>query len=111
MDLDQYKLEITPDDGRELQQHKSVMRWDIKKKKYQPVMVGNDGKVIRNKGRRNEAGQKVTGEAVKTDIYAKWMKNKKNRIQGVGELESGAAERTFLESVSKKSVGGQKSNI
>lgn len=88
-----------------MQKAKSVMRWDAKKKKYQIVAINSEGKKMKQKG-RNEAGAKVTGEVEKSDIYSKWMKNKKNRIQQVGELESGAAEKQFLAGTMKRSVGG-----
>ena len=35
----EYGLDVVADDNQGLQKHKSVMRWDIKKKKYLPVML------------------------------------------------------------------------
>lgn len=97
LDLEQYRMDMLGDDGKSLQAQKSVMKWDAKKKKFLPTLVGADGRAIRKKNRRNEAGKKVTGAAEKTDIYAKWARNKKVRIQGVGEMEgSRNASMAFL---------------
>lgn len=63
------------------------MRWDAKKKKYLPVLVSADGKVLRKETRKNEAGKKMKGDVEKSDLYAKWSKNSKARIQNVGEME------------------------
>lgn len=82
------------DDGKTLQKQKSVMRWDAKKKKYLPVMISADGKALKEhnaKNRKNESGKKVSGSAEQSDLYAKWAKNTKKRVQTVGELENGGS--------------------
>merc|ERR1712194_798772 len=82
------------DDGKTLQKQKSVMRWDAKKKKYLPVMISADGKALKEhnaKNRKNESGQKVSGKAEQSDLYSKWAKNTKKRVQTVGELENGGS--------------------
>merc|ERR1711948_157263 len=68
------------------------MGWDAKKKKYLPVMVSVDGRVVKQGKRTNESGQKVSGEAQKSDIYKKWARTTKKRIQKVGELEQGYSD-------------------
>ncbi|CAD7928893.1 unnamed protein product [Amoebophrya sp. A120] len=98
LDLDRYELNIMGDDGKELQKQQFVRRWDAKKKKYLQVKIGADGKAIREKNRTNEAGKKVSGDAKRTDAYAKWSKTQKQRIQQVGELENSNAALSFLAS-------------
>lgn len=86
LDMEQYQMDLLPDDSSDIKRSKSVMRWDAKKKKYLPVMVSVDGRVVKGQ-RRNESGQKVKGEGGKSGIYQKWTKASKRRIQKVGELE------------------------
>ncbi|CAE8736813.1 unnamed protein product, partial [Polarella glacialis] len=94
LEMEQYQMDLMPDDSSNIQKAKSVIRWDAKKKKYLPTMVSVDGKVLKGQ-RRNESGQIVKGEAEKSAIYNKWSKATKNRIQKIGELEEGvAAART-----------------
>merc|ERR1711920_321627 len=71
---------------------KSVMRWDSKKKKFLPVMVSVDGRVVKSSKRTNESGARVKGDGEKSDIYKKWARNTKKRIQKVGELEQGYSD-------------------
>merc|ERR1712194_745733 len=72
-----------------LSKSKSVMRWDAKKKKFLPVMVSVDGRVVKGSKQTNEAGKRVKGDGEKSDLYKKWSKTTKKRIQKVGELEQG----------------------
>jgi len=85
--MEEYQLDIAPDERDAISKAKSVIRWDVKRKKYLPVMVAADGKVVKKGVRRNEAGVKVTGDAEKTNLYKKWANKSKLRIQRVGELE------------------------
>jgi len=45
--MEQYQMDLLPDDENNIQKAKSVMRWDAKKKKYLPCMVAVDGKVVK----------------------------------------------------------------
>merc|ERR1712070_217930 len=45
LNMEQYQLDLTPDERGTLQTQKSVMKWDARKKKYLPVMVAADGRV------------------------------------------------------------------
>ena len=49
-------------------------------------MVTADGRALKGQ-RRNESGKKVKGDAQKSNIYEKWSKATKKRIQKVGEVE------------------------
>jgi len=98
LEIEKFKMDLCADDGDNLKKQKAVMRWDAKKKKYLPVMLNADGRVNRKLSRTNESGQKVTGEATKTDLYAKWTKSSKARIQKVGEMEVSNAGLLHLRS-------------
>lgn len=87
LDMEQYQLDLMPDDSTDIKKAKSVMRWDARKKKYLPTMVSVDGRVVKGQ-RRNESGKKVKGDAEKSGIYAKWVKATKKTIPKVGELEN-----------------------
>jgi len=87
LDMEQYQMDLMPDDSSDIRKAKSVMRWDARKKKYLPTMVSVDGRALKGQ-RRNESGQKVKGDAEKTSIYQKWAKATKKRIQKVGEMEN-----------------------
>merc|ERR1711953_767986 len=39
LDMEQYQLDLMPDDEGQIKSAKSVIRWDAKKKKYLPCMV------------------------------------------------------------------------
>lgn len=84
--MEQYQMDLLPDDSSDIKKAKSVMRWDAKRKKYLPTMVTVDGKALKGQ-RRNESGKKVKGKAQKSNIYEKWSKATKRRIQKVGEVE------------------------
>mmetsp|Transcript_25107 Transcript_25107/g.54655 ORF Transcript_25107/g.54655 Transcript_25107/m.54655 type:complete len:973 (-) Transcript_25107:215-3133(-) len=86
LDMEEYQMDLLPDDSSDLKKSKSVIRWDAKKKKYLPVMVSADGRVQKS-NRRNESGKKVTGDGVKSNIYKKWVQSTKKRIPKVGEME------------------------
>eukprot|EP00913_Durusdinium_trenchii_P016458 g15472.t1 len=79
-DMEQYQMDLLPDDSSDIKKAKSVMRWDAKRKKYLPTMVTADGRALKGQ-RRNESGKKVKGEAQKSNIYEKWSKATKKRIQ------------------------------
>lgn len=91
LDMEQYQMDLMPDDSSDIKRAKSVMRWDAKKKKYLPTMVSVDGRVVKGQ-RKNESGQKVKGDGEKSGLYKKWAKTTKKRIQKVGELETGASD-------------------
>eukprot|EP00931_Biecheleriopsis_adriatica_P004094 TRINITY_DN105812_c0_g1_i1.p1 TRINITY_DN105812_c0_g1~~TRINITY_DN105812_c0_g1_i1.p1 ORF type:complete len:964 (-),score=242.14 TRINITY_DN105812_c0_g1_i1:48-2660(-) len=91
LDMEQYQMDLMPDDSTDIKKAKSVMRWDAKKKKYLPTMVSVDGRALKGQ-RRNESGQKVKGDAEKSNIYQKWAKATKKRIQKVGELEQATSD-------------------
>jgi len=90
LEMEQYQVDLVPDDDKSIKKAKSVMRWDAKKKKFLPVMVAADGRVAKTQ-RRNEAGKKVSGEAERTDQYKRWARTTKKRIQKIGELEEETA--------------------
>ncbi|CAK9067081.1 unnamed protein product [Durusdinium trenchii] len=90
-DMEQYQMDLLPDDSSDIKKAKSVMRWDAKRKKYLPTMVTADGRALKGQ-RRNESGKKVKGEAQKSNIYEKWSKATKKRIQKVGEVEDASAD-------------------
>ncbi|CAE7455523.1 Ddx54 [Symbiodinium necroappetens] len=85
-DMEQYQMDLLPDDASDIKKAKSVMRWDTKKKKYLPTMVSVDGRALKGQ-RRNESGKKVKGEKEKGSAYQKWSQATKRRIQKVGEVE------------------------
>lgn len=87
LDMDQYQMDLLPDEGGDIRKAKSVMRWDSKKKKYLPVMVSVDGRALKTQKKTNESGQRVKGDAQKSKLYEKWARTSKTRIQKVGELE------------------------
>jgi len=90
--MEEYQMDLLPDERGDIQRQKSVMRWDAKKKKYLPVMVSADGRVVKKNQTKNESGVKVTGDREKSSIYKKWAEATKRRIQKVGELELGASD-------------------
>lgn len=100
LEMEQYQLDLMPDEAGEVQKAKSVVRWDAKKKKYLPVMIGADGRVVKS-SRRDDQGRKIKGEREKSSIYKKWAKTSKRRIQKVGELEEGVQDH----------LGGLKSKL
>jgi len=86
--MEDYQLDLMPDDEGKIKSSKSVVRWDAKKKKFLPCMVAADGSVNRF-SRKNESGKKVKGDAEASGLYQKWAKTSKLRIQRPGELEQG----------------------
>jgi ATP-dependent RNA helicase DDX54/DBP10 len=90
LDMDSYQLDLCPDEGGQMQVAKSVIKWDAKKKKYLPVMVAADGRVVKQRPgqRKDESGQNIKDDGGKSGSYSKWAKQTKKRIQKVGELEN-----------------------
>lgn len=88
LDMESYQLDLMADEEGAIKSAQSVMRWDAKKKKYLPVMVAADGKVVKSSRKVNESGVKVKGDAEKSNLYQKWAKTSKLRIQKPGELEA-----------------------
>lgn len=89
LDMEQYQIDLCPDEGSALQTQKAVIKWDAKKKKYLPVMVAADGRVVKHKARKDESGVNIKeGDGEKSGSYVKWAKSTKKRIQKVGELEN-----------------------
>merc|ERR1719421_1722891 len=84
LDMEQYQLDLTPDEQGSLQKAKSVIKWDAKKKKYLPVMVAADGRVVKQKQHKNESGAKINDDGEKSGSYQKWAKSTKKRIQKIG---------------------------
>eukprot|EP00927_Polykrikos_kofoidii_P073015 TRINITY_DN6908_c0_g1_i1.p1 TRINITY_DN6908_c0_g1~~TRINITY_DN6908_c0_g1_i1.p1 ORF type:complete len:950 (-),score=222.35 TRINITY_DN6908_c0_g1_i1:471-3320(-) len=89
LDLEDYQLDLLPDEDGNIKSAKSVIRWDAKKKKYLPVMVAADGRVVKSSRKQNESGKRVKGEVEKSNLYQKWTKTSKTRIQKPGEMEQG----------------------
>lgn len=87
LEMEQYQIDLMPDDSNDIKKSKSVIRWDAKKKKYLPVMVSVDGRVVKGQQRTNESGQKVKGDAERSNIYKKWAQATNKRIQKSGEME------------------------
>jgi ATP-dependent RNA helicase DDX54/DBP10 len=87
LNMEQYQLDLTPDESGTMRTQKSVMKWDARKKKYLPVMVAADGRVVKANQRKNESGAIIKEDGEKSGSYAKWAKATKKRIQKVGELE------------------------
>jgi len=93
LDMEQYQMDLTPDEQGTMQNAKSVIRWDVKKKKYLPVMVAADGRVVKQMNRKDESGAIIKAGSEKDEksgAYAKWAKSTKKRIQKIGELENEA---------------------
>ncbi|KAH0485715.1 MAG: hypothetical protein KVP17_003415 [Porospora cf. gigantea B] len=83
---------VIADDDNEMRQQRHVMRWNAKNKKYQMVLLDEDGQVV--KGRKNEAGQIVKSEVAKKGLYKKWMGQSRLSIQKSGERENKYAAST-----------------
>lgn len=103
MEMEKYQLDMVPDGDTEMKKAKSVIRWDAKKKKYLPVMIAADGRVVKQQSRKNESGQKVEGEATRSNMYKKWSQSTKKRIQRVGELEEGKVPLGRFKNVEQRS--------
>jgi len=87
LNMEEYQMDLVGDEQGSLAQSKSVVKWDAKKKKYLPVMVAADGRVVKQTRKKNESGVGVSGEAEKSGLYQKWARTTKKRIQKIGELE------------------------
>ncbi|XP_048045818.1 ATP-dependent RNA helicase DDX54 [Megalobrama amblycephala] len=66
-------LDLMGDEGNSLNQHKSLMKWDRKRKRF----VRETGKDGMNKKIRTESGQVVTGKKKKKSFYEEWKKKYK----------------------------------
>lgn len=89
LDMEQYQMDMVGDEDGKIKSEKSVIRWDAKKKKYLPVMIAADGRVVKRPTKMtNESGVRVNGELEeKSSIYKKWAKSARKRVQKVGEME------------------------
>ena len=70
----EYQLDLTPDERGTMQLHKSVIKWDSKKKKYLPVMVAADGRVVKPKSHKDESGATIKDDSQTSGSYQKWAK-------------------------------------
>ncbi|XP_061119650.1 ATP-dependent RNA helicase DDX54 [Conger conger] len=66
-------LDLMGDEGEQLNQHKSMMKWDRKKKRF----VRDTGKEDQKKRLRTESGQVVSGKKKKKNFYEEWKKKYK----------------------------------
>jgi len=88
LNMEEYQMDLVGDEQGSLAISKSVIKWDAKKKKYLPVMVAADGRVVKQQSKKkNESGVGVSGDAEKSGLYSKWARTTKKRIQKIGELE------------------------
>jgi len=87
LQMDTLQFDIMPDDETGIKTTKSVIKWDARRKKFLPVLIAADGKVVKQKMRKNEAGILVKGDKEKTDSYRRWTRASKTRVQQVGEVE------------------------
>jgi len=88
LQMDSLQFDIMPDDETGIKTTKSVIKWDARRKKYLPVLIAADGKIVKQKPmRKNEAGVLVKGDKEKTDSYRRWTRASKTRVQQVGEVE------------------------
>lgn len=72
--LDDLSMNLGADD---LQTKRREMKWDPKKKKYVQMLIGKDGKAVKEK---NEAGKIIDKTKKKPDIYKKWMQRTHLRV-------------------------------
>jgi len=107
LDMEQYQFDLVPDENNDIKKAKSVIKWDAKKKKYLPVMVSADGRVVKSQKTRNESGVLVEGNPEKTGLYQKWAKATKRRIQKVGELQQNVSAPSWLAGPSGGSETGR----
>lgn len=101
--MEQYQMDLLPDDESNIAKAKSVIKWDARKKKYLPTMVSVDGKIVKGQ-RKNESGHKVKGDGEKSGLYAKWAKATKMRIQKVGELEQSSGHLGRLQASKGRAI-------
>lgn len=88
MAMRDYEFSLVPDENDEIIKHKSVMRWDVKKKKYLPTLISADNKVVKQKSKfKNDAGVTVSGQESMRGLYKAWQRKSKMRIQEIGEQE------------------------
>ncbi|XP_067293615.1 ATP-dependent RNA helicase DDX54 isoform X2 [Pseudorasbora parva] len=83
-------LDLMGDESNSLNQHKSLMKWDRKRKRF----VRDTGKEDKNKKIRTESGQVVRGKKKKRSFYEEWKKkNKMDDRASDSDGESGGAGR------------------
>ncbi|RXN11079.1 ATP-dependent RNA helicase DDX54 [Labeo rohita] len=66
-------LDLMGDESNTLNQHKSLMKWDRKRKRF----VRDSGKEDKNKKIKTESGQVVSGNKKKKSFYEDWKKKYK----------------------------------
>lgn len=77
-------LDLMGDESNTLNQHKSMMKWDRKKKRF----VCDTGKEEKNKKIKTESGQVVSGKRKKKNFYEEWKK--KNKVDdGASDSDGG----------------------
>lgn len=83
-------LDLMGDESNSLNQHKSLMKWDRKRKRF----VRDTGKEDKNKKIRTESGQVVSGKKKKKSFYEEWKKkNKMDDRASDSDGETGGAMR------------------
>ena len=83
-------LDIVPDDSQDMRKSQTVKKWDNKRKKYVLMQLGPDGRPLKQNRVINEAGRRLSGKDSKAadgELFAKWSKATRKRIQAPGELE------------------------
>ncbi|XP_073805856.1 ATP-dependent RNA helicase DDX54 isoform X1 [Danio rerio] len=83
-------LDLIGDESNTLNQHKSLMKWDRKKKRF----VRDTGKEDKHKKIRTESGQLIRGHKKKKSFYEEWKK--KYKVEGGAsdsDGEGGGAQR------------------
>ncbi|XP_056603234.1 ATP-dependent RNA helicase DDX54 [Triplophysa dalaica] len=76
-------LDLMGDEDNTLTRHKSMMKWDRKKKRF----VHDTGKEEKNKKVKTESGQVVSGKRKKKNFYDEWKK--KNKVDDVSDSDEG----------------------
>ncbi|XP_043952179.1 ATP-dependent RNA helicase DDX54 [Gambusia affinis] len=87
-------LDLMGDEGDQLNQHKKIMRWDRKRKRF----VKESGKEEQNKKIRTESGQIVHNKKRK-NFYEEWKK--KYKVEDAGSVSDGETGGR------KRSAGGR----
>ncbi|KAK2911431.1 hypothetical protein Q8A67_003564 [Cirrhinus molitorella] len=87
-------LDLMGDESNTLNQHKNLMKWDRKKKRF----VRDTGKEDKNKKIKTESGQVVSGNKKKKSFYEDWKKKYKiddRASDSDGETGGGIRGRSF----------------
>ncbi|XP_029941325.1 ATP-dependent RNA helicase DDX54 [Salarias fasciatus] len=83
-------LDLMGDEGDRLNQHKKMMKWDRKKKRF----VRETGKEDQKKKIRTESGQVISAKSSKKNFYEEWKKKYKIDDAGSdGETGGGGGRR------------------